>query len=118
MIYLQLFIYQRMIIKLLKEKVAIQLVDGSWPVFIGLKACVDNFITSLKQQAKSEEITEDDESHPLSSVDSVIVSKKNNQQVSCPSQAVIEFFRTIDKSSWTENYAPLLLRLSRQYCFD
>ena len=41
----------------LKEKVAVELNDGTWSVLIGIQARVDNFINALRNQAFSEEQT-------------------------------------------------------------
>lgn len=90
----------------LKEKVAIQLLDGTWSVFVGLQARVDYFMTSLKQQAKSEETAGADTSHSASSVDRITVSKATIENFPVLG-ALITFFSKMENCPTMENYTPI-----------
>ena len=58
----------------LKEKVAVQLHDGSWSILAGIQARVDHFMKSIQDQAQFDENEYNRPSHVVSTSGGMILS--------------------------------------------
>ena len=58
----------------LKQKVAVQLHDGTWAILIGFQVRVDAFVNTLRNQARIDEGECDQASNPLPSSDQIVLS--------------------------------------------